>query len=332
MGTVREANYQISYNGKNVSDKITKYIESLTYTDVASGETDTISITLAEDTHKWINGWFPVEGDYISVTLAQNNWSKEKDNKKLSCGKFLIDDYSFKGPPDVFDLNAISCPINTGFASTTKSKTWKKTSLKSIASTVAKNAGITLIYDAVDYKIEKQEQSDQSDMQFLFSLCENYALAMKIYNSKLVIFSEVKYEKKKTVGTLNKSDCTSYMLNGTLVGIYHGVSIKYTDSKTNKTLFYSYSESEGNRILKLNEKADSYADAELKAKARLRKANKEARTITFDLKGNVRYLAGTCYDITGFGKFNGKYYIDKVIHTFSDGYTVNLKMHKVLGY
>ncbi len=332
MGSVREAFITISYNGKNITDTINKCLGEATYTDVASGETDTISLILADEKQRWINAWFPVEGDYISAAINQKNWSKPGDNKKLTCGKFLIDDYDFSGYPDTFNLKGISCPIDTDFSSTQKTKTWNKTTVKSIASKLAKSAGISLVFDAADQKIDKQEQSDKTDMAFLFELCESYGFAMKIYNSKLIIFSEAAYEKKKSMGTIDKTDCSGYSLTGTLVGIYHGVSMKYTDSKTNKTVSYTYMETEGKRILKVVEKADNLADAEVKAKARLRKANKAARTITLELKGNIKYVAGTCYDVTGFGKFNGKYYLDKVIHNFNDGYTVSLQMHKALTY
>lgn len=329
---VRQATISLKYNGKNVNDEITQCFSSMTYTDVASGETDTISIVLIDEKNKWINGWFPVEGDYVESEINQLNWTRTDDNKKLNCGKFLIDDYDFQGPPDIFNLKGIASPINSDFTSTTNNKTWNKTTIKSIASNLAKKAGITLVFDAVDYSLEKVEQSNQSDMSFLFSLCSSYGFAMKLYNSKLILFNEEMYEKKAAKGTIDKTDCSGYGLNGTLVGIYHGVSINYTDAKTNKTLSYSYKPIKGNRILKLNEKAESLKDAELKAKSNLRKANKAAKTITLELKGNIKYLAGTCYNITGFGKFNGKYYIDKAIHSFNNGYTVSLQMHKVLDY
>lgn len=328
MGTVREATISVSYNGKNITDSITNFLSELTYTDVASGETDTISLVLADEKQRWLNTWFPVEGDYITASIHQKNWNKPGDTKKINCGKFIIDDYDFSGPPDAFNLKAISCPILTDFSSTEKNKPWNKTTIKSIASKIAKSAGISLVFEAVDIKIDKQEQSE-TDMEFLFKICDSYGLAMKIFNSKLVIFDEVEYEKKKSIGTIKKDDCSGYSLNGTLVGTYHSVTIKYTDSKNNKTFSYSYKETEGNRILKINEKAESLADAEIKAKAKLRKANKSARTIMLELKGNVVYVAGTCYNVTGFGKFNGKYYIDKVIHNLNDGYTVSLQMHKV---
>lgn len=330
MNDPRKTAISLLYNGKNISTKITDYLEGFTYTDVASGETDTLAITLSEHKHKWIKDWFPTEGDYLEATIYVNNWTKQNDNRKLKCGKFLIDDYGFSGPNDIYNLNAISSPINTEFTSTEKSKAWKDTTIKGIASTIAKSAGLTLHYDAESYKIKKIEQSSQSDMSFLFNICKDYNLAMKLYNSKLVIFDEIKYEQKKEVGTINKSQCSSWDLNGTLVGIYHGVIIKYTKPKTNKTLTYKYMIKEGKRILKVNEKAESYVDAEIKAKAKLRQKNKAAMTINLTLMGDVKYLAGTCYKLTGFGKFNGKYYIDKVTHTLNGGYVVTLQMHKVL--
>ncbi|MGB8452725.1 MAG: hypothetical protein WCD89_10360 [Anaerocolumna sp.] len=329
MNAPRRTALVLSYNGKTVTTAITDQLESFTHTDVASGETDTLAIILSEVKHQWINAWFPVEGDYIETSILVKDWNIQGDNRQLKCGKFLVDDFTFRGPPDVYNLNAISCPIESDFASTTKSKTWSKTTVKGIASTIAKTAGITLHYDAESYQIDKQEQSNETDMTFLFHICDSYGLALKIYNSKLVIFSESDYEKKAAIGTIDKEDCTSYTLNGTLVGKYHGVVMKYTIAKTNKTYTYKYMASQGNRIFKVNEKADSLADAEIKAKARLRKNNKDARTINLNLKGDVKFIAGTCFNVTGFGKFNGKYYIDKAVHTLTNGYTVSLQMHQV---
>lgn len=332
MIKVRQATVSIKYNGKNVTENIKHCFSNMTYTDVASGETDTISIALTDESNKWINGWFPIEGDFVETEINQLNWTQIDDNKKLNCGKFLVDDFDFNGPPDTFNLKGIASPINSNFASTTNSKPWNKTTVKGIASNIAKKAGISLVFDATDYSIEKIEQNNQTDMAFLFSICESYGFSMKLYNSKLIIFDEEKYEKKTSKGTIDKSDCSNYGLNGTLVGTYHGVSIKYTNTKTNKTLSYTYNPLKGSRILKLNEKAENLKDAELKAKARLRKANKASRTITLELKGNIKYLAGTCFNLTGFGKFNGKYYIDKATHNFNTGYTVSMQMHKVLEY
>lgn len=342
MNNPSSTDIDIIYNGKNVTRDIIEDLLDFTYIDVASGQTDTLAIILKDDTNRWINKWFPKEGDYIKAYIKVKNWEKQSDNRKLLCGKFLLDDFNFDGPPTNCELNGIASPINTNFAHTEKTKTWKNVTIEGIASSIAKNAGIKLSYSGGTHKIKELEQSGQTDLKFLFSLCEDYNLAMKLYNAKLVIFDETQYEKKKSAGTITKSQCSSYSLNSTLVGIYHGVVINYKSlitvagkrkkkKKKTLTLSYKYMLKPGKRILKVNQRAESLKDAEIKAKAALRKANKKETTVTLKLKGDIKYLAGTCYDITGFGKFNGKYYIDKVTHNISRaGYTVTLEMHKVL--
>lgn len=46
MATARKTRLSVGYNGKNISQSIKPYIESFRYTDVASGESDAIDITL----------------------------------------------------------------------------------------------------------------------------------------------------------------------------------------------------------------------------------------------------------------------------------------------
>ena len=327
MSNTRKTDLDISYNGKNITNDIKNNLKYFSYIDVASGECDTLSIVLAK--HGWFSTWLPGEEDYIESTIFTKNWKEEGDNRKLKCGKFMIDDFYLQGPPSSYSLRGISSPIQTDFAHTTKNKTWSKTTTKGIALQIAKNAKVSLVYDAPSYSIAKIEQSGESDMSFLFKVCQDYNLSMKIYNYKLIIFDEAAYEKKSPVGTIDIKDCDSYTLNKTLIGKFNSVIIKYKVAKSNKTYTYEHKETKGGRILKVNNRASSLADAKLKAIAALRKANKEAQTAQLSVMGDVLYMAGTCLILTGFGKFNGKYYIDKVTHTITDGYTANLQMHKV---
>ena len=67
-------------------------------------------------------------------------------------------------------------------------------------------AGIALVYESEDYSIEEVEQSKQTDMEFAFSLCKNHNLAMKLYNSKMVVYDQTAYEKKAPAYTVHKRD------------------------------------------------------------------------------------------------------------------------------
>ena len=110
---------------------------------------------------------------------------------------------------------------------------------------------------------------------------------------------------------------------------YDGVQISYTDSKKNKTLKYKYLIGAGKRILKLNESAESLQDAEIKAKAKLLENNRACQTVRIKLKGDTKFVASKCCNLEGFGKLDGKYYIDSVTHDKDpgSGYHCSLEMH-----
>ncbi|MCI8993173.1 MAG: LysM peptidoglycan-binding domain-containing protein [Eubacterium sp.] len=110
---------------------------------------------------------------------------------------------------------------------------------------------------------------------------------------------------------------------------YDGVQISYTDSNKDNTLTYQYLIGPGKRILKLNESAESLQDAEIKAKAKLLEHNRACQTARIKLKGDTKFVASKCCNLKGFGKLDGKYYIDSVTHDKDPGggYHCSLEMH-----
>lgn len=325
----RQSSVTVLYNGKDITETITDYIEGFQYVDYASGAADTVALRLNNKSGKWSGSWIPVEGDYVETIIKLTDWEKEGDNRKFNCGYFLIDDLSFSGPPSTASIGGIATPIDTDFKGTKKSKTWKKTTVKGILSEIAGNAGIGLFFSGQDYPVDELEQSDQEDSSFAFNLCSSYNLAMKLYNRKIVVFDSVEYEKKDTLLTLNREETESWSVKKGMTCAYDGVSISYTDSKKNQTLAYKFMLQEGSRILKLNETAESLQDAEVKAKAKLLEHNRQCQTMNVKVRGDTKYISSKCIEMTGFGKLDGKYYIDSVIHekNAGGGYFCTLNMH-----
>jgi hypothetical protein len=325
----RTSSVVVKYNDKDITKTITDYIEGFEYKDNASGSADTVSLKLNNRSGKWSGSWIPVQGDSIKTIIKLTNWKKEGDNRKLDCGFFLIDDLAFSGPPEIATIGGISTPINTNFNVTKKSKTWKKTTTKGILSSIAKTAGIGLYYSGEDYTIDEIEQSDQEDVNFAFNLCNTYNLALKLYNKKMVVFDQTEYEKKSANLTIKRENCESWSAVKGMTRQYDGVSISYTDSKTNKTLSYKFMLTNGSRILKVNEKAESLQDAEVKAKAKLLEHNRQCQTMSVKVKGDITYIASKCVNMSGFGKLDGKYYIDTVTHQkdANSGYSCQIEMH-----
>ena len=70
MDGPRAAAAEVTYTRPGDSGQVPavqEYTEGFTYTDPASGESDTIKITLNNTGMEWVQGWMPQKGDVITA-------------------------------------------------------------------------------------------------------------------------------------------------------------------------------------------------------------------------------------------------------------------------
>lgn len=324
----RKATVSLVYNGANASGQISGYLNSFDYTDQASGTSDQISITVNDRDHKWIGPWFPEKGDRLQPTIILTNWSGEGSSAKFPCGSFALDKFSFSGNPIKAKIDALALPAKSSFKTKARTETYESTSLRGIGEKIAGRAGVSLYFEGTDVGIAKIEQNNQDDCEFYTSLVEKYGLALKIYNSKLVVFSEATYEGKKAKLTLSPDDFDpGWSWDTKLDGTYTGVKYEYTNSDKNKTFTVSAGSDE--RLLTCNEAADNLTEATALALAALNNANKDATTMSITIMARPGLIASDCIQISGLKKLNGKYYIESIKHSIGSGYKMSLELRKV---
>ncbi|PKL00070.1 MAG: hypothetical protein CVV56_08120 [Tenericutes bacterium HGW-Tenericutes-1] len=333
----RRSYIKIEYQGIDITKNIENDLESFTYSDNASGVADDISITLNNDSKKWLFDWKPTKGDSIKASMLTKNWRYNKDIQELVCGKFIVDNVEFAGRPLIVNIGAISTPSSSGFMEIETYRTWKQISIKQIAETMAKNHSIGIIYDTKFNPIIKHvEQDGTSDSAFLFELCQKNGLAIKAYSNKLIIFKEEEYEAKKAVATFKETDLKSWSGKNTWTDTgYSGCQVSYSNPSNGKTLSYTFIDKtkKNGKIYKVKEAVSNLAEAQLLSKSTLRNLNKQENTLSAEVLGDLRLIASSCVNIVGLGMFDGKYYIDKATHSKSNEYSTSLEMHKVLeGY
>nr|DAH03561.1 MAG TPA: tail protein [Caudoviricetes sp.] len=325
--TGRKAVLSLSFNGKNMKQSLTDYITSFEYTDPATGESDSISITFQNINKYWLNKWYPRKGSRIRASVSLKDWEKVKTSKKIQFGTFTLDTFSFSGRPMTGKFSALSTPAAEAFKTTIRTKTWKSITIQAIAGEIAQRYNLGLVYDADNIKIGSIEQSDRGDSDFLYDICKNYGLGMKVFSNKIIIFDEERYEEKKSVLTLKETDFLSWDFQDTLIGTYTGGKIKYTDPNNDKD--YTITVGDGSRILRVSEKADSLEDARRKVTAKVNEQNKMATTLNVTMVANPKVIATANVTITGMGKINGKYAINKVKHSVGKGYTMSVELRKI---
>lgn len=320
----RSAKLQLKFNNGEVATSLTKYATSFSYTDVASGSSDSMSASIEGVDLDFVDGFDVNSGNKVTANIILTNWNADDDLEEVfKCGSFTIDDLSLSGRPISIDLNGVSVPAQDSFKTSQHSKTWEGTTIKEIAESVCKASKIALFYDAPSIKIGSAEQSNETDSSFLLDICVKYGLAMKIYKDKVVIFDEANYEKKDPVVTLKEKDMIRWSYNSTLSGTYTGIKLSYKASTKNAI---TYQTGTTERLYSYSTKVSSSYDAELQAKAKLHELNKNAITMSVTIRANPRIVASSVIGVSGMGKLSGCYYVDKVVHNLGNGYTMALTL------
>ena len=323
----RRAGFDVSINGAVVSTEMSKYITSLSYSDPAGGEADSIDLAIHDRDRMWVNA-LPQEGDIIQVSIKTENWEREGEHQMLPCGSFVIDAPKFSGWPLCGTICGVSHPADTAFRETKRSKVWENVTPQEIAKEIAGRAGISLSWDVDEsFTIQYIEQNEQTDSDFLMKLCEQYGYQMKVYSQKLVIYDREAYKAKPAADIIYESDILSFDWDRRTDGTYTGGEFTYTDPMTEEEIKVSVGG--GKRILKRSVKADNRADAERQMKAAIALANHGIDSATVTIVGRPALVSAMCIEVHLPGELAGKYFIDEIVNNIGKGYTMNLTLSKV---
>ncbi|MBQ7215703.1 MAG: hypothetical protein IJS39_06935 [Synergistaceae bacterium] len=174
-------------------------------------------------------------------------------------------------------------------------------------------------------------RSELQTLNFFSGLARDYGVAVKVTDTQLVCYSSEECETHSTVGELAFKDkkVISWSFSSKSAGTYKAAKVQYHDPVKDET-FEAEEEDEDaegtGRILEINQKADTLADAKKIAKEKLHSANKKEITGSITLMGDLRFVGGSNVKISGFGAFDGSYVIEKATHTVSGSYTTKLDL------
>ncbi len=325
----RRAFVDLTWNGAAASGSLLGRAMEFTYTDPASGEADSLDVSIHDRDGLWTSSWLPAEGDALEAVIRVTDWDREGDNRSLPCGSFTLDEFSFSGWPVTGTISAVSVPADGAFRETERSKTWEDVTIRELAQEIAGRAGAVLAWDVEGDgpKLQSVEQARKTDCDFLTELCGEYGLAVKVYARKLVIYDREAYKQKPPAAVLTPAELLSWSWRTTLAGTYTGGEYAYTDPASEEEL--SVKAGGGPRVLKLSGKADGPADAERKLAAAIASANHGHTSLSVSLRGRPDLAASQCVEVTGLGRLSGKYFIDKAVHRVGSGYTTDLELSLV---
>lgn len=335
----RKATLKVIYNQKDISKDLNAYCKSFSYNDVMSGAADDMEIVLEDKDELWQGNWLPEKGDTIRASIVTTDWeSPDSGEKTLELGLFEIDEIESKGFPSEVSVRGVSIPNSSALRGEYKSRSWEKAKLSIIAKDIADGAKMKLLYDTEeDPQLDRAEQTEQTDLSFLMKLCTDAGLALKVTDEQVVVFDTKKYEEKPSILTIQKKGewVIGYSIKTKIRDIYKTCRVTYRESKNKEVITGEFTRPDGKdgQVLVVNEQVKTIAEAQTLAKKKLRAANAEEATASLTLIGNIEIVAGVTLDLSGFGKFDGKYIVTKCTHAGGSGYTVGIDVRRVLdGY
>ena len=188
--------------------------------------------------------------------------------------------------------------------------------------------------------IEKVEQSNEPDSSFMYKLCQQQGLFLKIYKKDYVIFDKKFYEPRPPKFTFGESDMENWTWNSTLAGTYTGARVSYTDPNKAKDKGAQASiqvlVGTEERLLEINQTASDEAEARRLAVSKINEANEKAVTVSFKVmdtrqQSTTLLWATENFAIEGMGRCDGKYYTSSVTHTVtgSGGHSMTVTGYKI---
>jgi phage protein D len=345
----RRTEIQVYFENVDISVQLRSYLLTMTYTDNEEDRSDDLQITLDDRENVWLK-WLntsasqggDIKGARIHAVIIQKNWLGDGRDRQLDCGIFEIDSIDSSGPPAKVAIKATSIPYTSKIRTQKKTKAWEKIKLSAIAAEIAAGGNMkTMFESAYDPLYSRKEQIKQSDIEFLQGLCKAAGISLKVTSNIIVLFDAAEYERKPAVYKIMRgvADVKSYRFSTNFKDCtYSSCHVVYDNPLTMRKIEATYSLAEtgeggSGQVLEVNERVADAAEAYLLAQKRLRQKNKGEYQAEFTLVGNVGLVAGVTVEVVGWGAFDGKYIVECATHNVTGGYTVNLKLRRVLeGY
>lgn len=335
METVRVPRVKIVYEGKDITQDISKYLLSVQYTDNESKESDEISFTLEDKHGLWKSDWLPQKGDKVSLSIGY-------DDNLLDCGKFTVDEIEMSGPPDIVVLRALAAGTNSPLR-TKNSRAYEGQTLRQIAKSVADKYGYKIV--ATDgsaslldnIRVERVTQDRETDLAFLERIGQDYGVVFNLKDTNLVFTSIFDMEKGSPVIELRRTDLIRYNVKDKATKVYKKARVKHKQVKSNQEITVFYEEKKTDQTssedtLEIKTRVENVQQAEAKAKAKLHDANRKGQEANFSIPGNPIMVAGNNFDLLDMGGLSGKYHVKKSSHNVSaSGYITEIEAVRIPG-
>lgn len=274
----------------------------------------------------------------ISLSIVEENFRGTNKSAALDCGTFQIDFMKADDISDRYIIKAAAVPCRSQVRQSKKSKAWERINLKELAGQLAQENGLQLVYASqLNPVFVRKEQLRESDISFLYQVCEEVGLSLKFTTNSFVIFNPYEYGNKEPVRTFEKGDSEIKdirLLHRKNDADYAKCRLSYINPVTNELIDYTYVLKDQGKVLDVTRKVSSTEEARLAAIYAIKEKNSKAYTGRVVCEGDISLATGAVIKLSGYEGYDRNYIITKASHCINNGiYLTRIDFEMVLeGY
>ena len=314
--------YRVTVDGQNITSILASRLVSLTLTDAAGVQSDTIEIALS-DHLPFARLEIPPTGAEIEVAMGYTFRTKDM-------GLFIADSVEVGGPPDQMRIRGTASVHGTTTGGRTaiteqKTRSWDAgTTISDLVSTIAGEHGLEPgVSDSLaSIALPHIDQIDESDINLLTRIARDYDAIAKPGGGKLVLAKRgesltVAGEPMPTI-TLTPRQVTTWRIQQSLRAAAGRVVASYRDQDAAEDV--EITAGDGDPIRRLRQRYPDQAAAQEAADAEFRRSNRAGTQVSLTLPGDPDLVAEARLVLVGFRSYvDGEWLITRVTHTIDSG-------------
>lgn len=309
----RKTYIDIEYDGVLITEDISDMIIDVDYSDFVSGQMDEIQIRVDDTNFLWSNGWYPDQGSTVRVRMGYKD-------VYFDPGLLSIDEIQFTGPPDVAVIRAVSVPVSSSLR-TKRTVRYENQSLSNLVNLVASRSNLSVFGQFRGTSIERESQSDESDISFLYRVAAKFGYMFNIKDEQIIFTSVYDLEELSPVITVDRVELSDYSITDKMEGIFSSARVRFTNPISGETTDQEITSQQD--IANLDTKNLWWEPVQLESQAReVARAALHANTFKIDgfiqIEGNTSMVAGNNFELTGMGRLSGIYHILGSNHSLSE--------------
>lgn len=326
--------WRLTVDGQDKTAVLGDRLLSINATDYAGQQTDTVEIRI-DDRDARIEA--PPTGGTLGVAIGY------KGEELKSLGSFLVDEVGFEGPTRTMVIKALGMAAGgegdglglpaTATASVTegtreylklrRTESWHDTTLQEIAQKVAKRNSLKVEIKATEeIKIRHEDQTNESDANFMTRLAGKHGLVIKPVDGRLAVTPRGAGLLGRNVG-IDASQVTSWNARTKERARYRVVRAKWIDRKSRKEKVTTITskDAQSGSTFELPELFRDEAEARSAAAAKLSGLTSGVVGLNLSLPGVPWLTAEGSVTLTGFrGEIDDQPWVIRTVsHTIGSG-------------